>query len=39
MPDRPSIIFDTVDLHYLREQRQAAIESDLETCRVRKTNT
>jgi glycosyltransferase involved in cell wall biosynthesis len=30
MTDRPSIIFDTVDLHYLREQRQAAIENDPE---------
>ena len=28
LPDRPSIIFDTVDLHYLREQRHAAFESD-----------
>jgi len=25
---RPFIIFDTVDLHYLREQRQAALEDD-----------
>jgi glycosyltransferase involved in cell wall biosynthesis len=27
-PDRPAVIFDTVDLHHLREQRQAALTGD-----------
>lgn len=27
-PDRPSIIFDTVDLHYLREQRHADVSGN-----------
>ncbi len=29
MPARPSFIFDTVDLHYLREQRLAELEQSL----------
>jgi len=32
-PHRPPLIFDTIDLHYLREQRRAQLEEDAELAR------